>query len=270
MKKTSLAKRVSSSITKPEEGILLTKKDLLRYQYLTIDHSQVVSAIRGLSEAINTYKAYSETISGVIRDIVEMQQVFAEQIRGVLRAVETFREITTLIQIPTVNNPVPDFKGILDLTGYSHTPQEPVRIFVQPNTPFESQKALLPYNRKRELPLTAVQIIGDGFTLEGEYISGFSRQSEVGQLFELMLRADLKGRISDELFDGIKKEPSNEIEYRARDFVMRDLKKYLAGNKLKLDVRRYRTIKEYRVKSITKYIRKPKKARQLVVKTKIN
>lgn len=270
MKKTSLAKRANSSITKPEEGILLTKKDQLRYQYITIDHSQVVSAIKGLSEAINTYKAYSETISGVIRDIVEMQQAFAEQIRGVLQAVETFREITTLIQVPIPTNPIPDFRKILDVTRRTYPPQEPVRVFVQPNTPFEPQKALLPINRKREFPLTAVQIIGNGFEIDGEYIKGITRSSEKGQLFELMIRSDLNGKIPDKLFARIMKNPSNEMEYRARSYVIRDLKDALAGNKLKLDIKRYRGIQQYRAKSITKYIRKPRKTKQLTTTSKLN
>lgn len=270
MKKTSLAKRANSSITKPEEGILLTKKDLQRYQYLTIDHSQVISAIRGLSEAINTYKAYSETISGVIRDIVEMQQTFAEQIRGVLQAVETFREITTFIQIPVINNPIPDFKGILDLTGYTNISQEPVRVFVQPNTPFESQDSLSIPKRKMELSLTLVQIVGNGFLLKGEYIKGMTRKSEAGRLFELMIRSDLRGKISDDQFNSIMNSSPLEVEERARSFVLRDLKEILAGNKLKLNLTRYRGIQAYHIKSVTKYIRKPRKTKQLAATSKMN
>ncbi|MFZ2206679.1 MAG: hypothetical protein WA061_05835 [Microgenomates group bacterium] len=269
MKKTSLAKRANSLINKPEEGIILSKKDQREYQFITISHSQIRSTIEGLTEVIQAYKEYSETVVGVIREVIEMQQTFAEQLRGLFRGIEAIREMTLLIQIP-IKQSIPDFRGLLDLTGYNYIPQEKVRIFVQPNTPFEPQKSLSSSKRKFDLLLTSVQIIGNGFMVEGEYIKGMTRNSEVGRLFELMVRSDFRGVIPDDLFNSIMNGSPLEVEERARSFVLRDLKEILAGNKLKLNLTRYRGIQAYHVKSVTKYIRAPKKAKQLVAKTKIN
>jgi len=97
-----------------------------------------------------------------------------------------------------------------------------------------------------------------------------TRKSEVGQLFELMIRSDLKGKIPDELIDQIKSSNSDELAYRARSYVIRDLKVILAGNKLKLDMERYRALEKYHFKGLTKYIRKPRRTKKIVMKSKTN
>ncbi|MFZ2206749.1 MAG: hypothetical protein WA061_01215 [Microgenomates group bacterium] len=269
MKKTALAKRTNSLISKPEEGIILSKKDQSEYEFITISHSQIRSTVEALTEVIQTYKEYSETVSGVIREVVEIQKTFAEQLRGLFRGIEAIREMSILIQIP-VKQTISDFRGLLDLTGYNYLPQEQVHIFVQPNTSFEHQKILPSPKRKIDLSLTSVQIIGNGFIIEGEYIHGITRKSEKGRLFELMVRSDIRGIIPDDLFNSIMNGSPLEVDERARSFVLRDLKIALAGNKLKLNLTRYRGIQAYHVKSVTKYIRKPRKVKKLVAASSMN
>ncbi|MFZ2026341.1 MAG: hypothetical protein WAV30_03590 [Microgenomates group bacterium] len=269
MKKTALAKRSNSFINKPEEGIILSKKDQSEYEFITISQSQIRSTVEALTEVIQTYKEYSETVTGVIREVVEMQQTFAEQLRGLFRGIEAIREMSILIQIP-IKQTISDFRGLLDLTGYNYAPQDQVRIFVQPNTPFKPQEILPSPKRKFNILLTSVQIIGNGFMAEGEYIRGITRKSEKGRLFELMIRSDLRGIIPDDLFNSIMKGSPLEVDERARSFVLRDLKIALAGNKLKLNLTRYRGIQAYHVKSVTKYIRKPRKVKKLVATSRMN
>lgn len=256
-------------INKPEEGIILSKKDQSEYEFITISQSQIRSTVEALTEVIQTYKEYSETVTGVIREVVEMQQTFAEQLRGLFRGIEAIREMSILIQIP-IKQSISDFRGLLDLTGYNYAPQDQVRIFVQPNTPFKHQVILPSPKRKFDISLTSVQIIGNGFMAEGEYIRGITRKSEKGRLFELMIRSDLRGIIPDDLFNSIMNGSPLEVDERARSFVLRDLKDALAGNRLKLNLIRYRGTQAYHVKSVTKYIRKPRKVKKLAATSRMN
>jgi hypothetical protein len=255
---------IGAIIKKAEEGFVLTKKEQEAYQFITITGKQMQNMVAGLSEAIRSYEEIGKSVAGVIKEAVNMQKIFAEQLQGLFKSLAVFNEINALIQIPFI-----DF-NLRNTTNSFQTQLQPVRIFVQPNEPYEPPKSLPPPKRKYDLPLTAVQIEGKGFTLEGEYVKGMTRKSEVGQLFELMIRSDLKGKIPDELIDQIKSSNSDELAYRARSYVIRDLKVILAGNKLKLDMERYRALEKYHFKGLTKYIRKPRRTKKIVMKSKTN
>lgn len=241
-----------------EEGFVLTKKEQEAYQFMVITGEQIRTMTKRINEAIRAYAEFSLSLTGVVKEVIELQKGIAEQIRSVLDAFSKFSQINILVQIPR-----------LTITTMDYFPQ-PVRIFVQPNDSYQPEKVPLSPQRKYNLPLSSVQIEGKGFTLDGKYIKGMTRKSEVGQLFELMLRSDLKGKIPDELIDEIKSTDSDELAYRARSYIMRDLKEILAGNKLILDINRYRGIQQYHVKGLTKLIRKPKKVKKLVIKGKTN
>lgn len=248
---------IGAIIKKAEEGFVLTKKEQEAYQFITITGKQMQNMVAGLSEAIRSYAEFSQSLAGVIKETVEFQMKFAEQVKSILESFSIFDQINVLIQIPKT---APTYES----------QAEPVRIFVQPNEPYEPSKSLPSPKRKRDLPLTAVQIEGKGFTLDGEYIKGMTRYSNVGKALELAMRSDLKGMISDKLLDealGIEPWQGN---YEVRGYVFRDLQKILAGNKLKLNIKRYRAIQKYKIESITKYIRKPRMTKKLDKTTKVN
>ncbi len=258
MPKLTYTKNSIGEIAKrAEEGFILSEKEQETYQFITITSKQMLNVVAGLNEAIRSYAEFSKSVVGIIKETVEFQKKFAEQVKSILESFSIFDQINILVQIPKTT---PNFESQI----------EPVRIFVQPNEPYGSSKSLSSLKRKHDLPLTAVRIQGKGFTLDGKYIKGMTRRSEVGQLFELMLRSDLKGKISDELIDEIKSSDSEELDYRARSYLIRDLKEILAGNKLVLNINRYRGIQQYHVKGLIKLIRKPKKVKKLVIKGKTN
>lgn len=248
-------------IPKTEEGIILSKKDSRLYHYVTISHSQMQSTIKRLTEAIDMYQAYSESVVGVINEVVNMQKRFAEQLRGVFETIEKIQNVTAFIQFPNIDK-------IAGAAGQNITPLEPLKIFVQPNTPYDQSSYLPVKRRKYELSLTDVDIVGDGFTAEGQYIKGMTRHSAVGRSFELIIRADLMGVIPDQLLDkaiGIGSWQDND---EVRSITLRDLKDILEDNKIQLSLERYRAINQYRVKSLIKRIRKKRKSKKSVTKGK--
>lgn len=249
---------IGTIIKKAEQGIVLTKKEQEAYQFMVITGEQIKTMVERINEAIQSYVEFSQTLTGVIKEAVNLQKGIAEQVRNMLEAFSAFRQINILVQIPRLTVPTVDY-----------FPQ-PIRIFVQPDEPYTKPKSLPSPNRKRELSITSIKIVGNGFMVDGGYIKGMTRKSKTGQLFELMLRADLKGVIPDELIDRIVNPRPSEIDYRARGFLIRDLKDILFGNKLKLNIERYRAFNKYIIKGLVKHIRSPRKIKRVIPKTKIN
>lgn len=257
-------------ISQVEEGFILPKEIQSAYQFIIITQKQLVEMTDRLTETIGYYEEFGKTMAGFIKRVVESQQAVVKQLQELFKNLAVFDGINTLIQIPLIELPTLNDKDIFDTADSFRIQLQPIRIFVQPNEPYIPPKSLPSSKRKYELPLTSVKIVGNGFAVEGKYIRGMTRKSEVGRLFELIIRSDLKGKIPDELIDEIKSSDSDEFAYRVRSYVMRDLKDILAGNKLKLDMERYRALEEYRFKGLTKYIRKPRKAKKAVMKGETN
>lgn len=250
-------------VTRAEEGIVLTKKDQERYQYIAISQNQIRQVIDSLSEVISAYQQSAEAITGAMKSMIDVQERMAKQMQDVFKGIEHFQKVSALIQIPKIEDLIPDLTNLIDIISLKQPFEEPVRIFVQPEEPFEKPKALPVPKRKYNLPLTSVQIVADGFMIEGEYIKGMTRKSHAGQLFELFIRSDIKGKVTDKQLDNILGVDSNDLDYRARSYMIRDLKDALAGNKVKIDIKRYRGIKMYANKGLTRLIRKPKKVKKL-------
>ncbi len=257
---------IGAIIKKAEQGIVLTKKEREAYQFIVITSKQLKAFTEGLAEMTRRYAEALQSVSGVVNQVMEAQLLITKNLEKLFDGLAAVQRITALVQIPRIIIPT----SKLEYFGSYTEIEKPLRIFVQPDEPFKPPKSLSHPKRKYDLPLTAVQIKGEGFTLEGEYVKGMTRKSEVGQLFELMIRSDLKGKIPDELIDQIKSSDSDELAYRARSYVIRDLKEILAGNKLELDMARYRGIKQYHFKKLTKRIRKSQRTKKIVMKGKTN
>jgi len=249
-------------VTRPEEGIILTRQDQERYQYIAISQNQVRQVIDSLADVILAYQQRIEAVTDAMRAMIAAQERVAKQMQDMFKSIEHFRKVSALIQIPKIENLVPNLTNLLDIISTRNPLEEPVRIFIQPDEPFEKPKALTAPHKKYNLPLTSVQIIADGFTIEGQYIKGMTRKSQAGRLFELFIRSDLKGKVSDQLLDEILGTEYSDFDYHARSYMIRDLKDALAGNKIKIDIKRYRGIKQYVYKGLTKLLRKPRKAKK--------
>lgn len=246
-------KNKSSDLVIIPQKVIFSKPQLSDFKYVVIPTEQLVFTAELFDNLAKSYSAVVDQLQEMNRKILESKINFAKKLSETLIKISTFDNVNVLIEVAKQQSSL-----------------QTTRIFVQPNKPYEPPKSLPSPKSKYNLPLTSVKIEGKGFTAEGEYIKGMTRKSEVGQLFELMIRSDLKGKIPDELIDEIKGSYSDEIDYRARSYVMRDLKKILAGNKLKLDIERHRAIEKYYIKGLTKYIRKPRKVKKSVIKAKIN
>lgn len=250
---------IGAIVKKAEEGIVLTKKEQEAYQFIVITSKQMQVAADTVRELARSYEEAAKSVTGMIHEIIKQQQRFAKQLQELFESVAVFRQINVLIQIPRLIVPPIVFQPQL------------VRIFVQPNEPYVVSKPLSSPKRKYNLPLTSVKIENNGFIVDGEYIRGMTRKSKPGKVFELMIRADLKGVVPDNLIDQVIGTGYLQSDYEARDLVIRDLKKILLfGNKIKLNLTRYSGIGKYKVAPLTHYIRKPKKVKRIDKTRKTN
>lgn len=257
---------IGAIMKKAEQGIVLTKKEQEAYQFVVVTSNQLKTFTEGVRELTRGYTEALQSVSGVVKQLIEAQLLFAKHLEKLFEGLAAIEKITALIQVPKiVITPI----KLGNLGTYSEI-ERPLRIFVQPDKPYIAPKYLPTPKRKYKLPLTAIQTEGKGFTIEGEYIRNITRKSLTGKVLELMIRADLKGNVSDKAIDEIIGTGSLKTDYVARCNTLRDLKEILAGNKLKLPLKRDRGIGRYKVNSIIRYIRKPRKAKRNILARKTN
>ncbi len=234
------------NLSKVFESVLITNAQL----------SNFADTVAGLASA---YGSFAIGLQGAMQEFAKSQQRIAEAIAAISRnaalnqmeiVIRSFR----IPEFPTLNFPVPKL--------------QPVQVFVQPAPAYIPPKALPLPRRKQKLPLTTVAMKEDGFVHNGEYIRGVTKGSQVGMLFELFIDQKLAGVIPDSLI--YEMLHINSGDYRARDYVIRDLKDILMGNKLELIMDRYRGLKQYTILGITKRIRKSKKKKKLANPSKSN
>lgn len=212
------------------------------YETLVINTEQLKHLSDGLLAAIKFYEESAVRINKVFEGVIEGQLQIARTLQKVTDALSVFDQINVVITKLSINR----------------FPQ----IFVQPNQQYQKLKILPQPQRKKQLSLAAVSIEGQGFVLEGQYIKGMTMESKAGKLFQLMLRQDLAGVIPDKLIGETLRADASD--YQTWGFVLRDLKEILAGNKLTLDMERYRAISKYKVRSLTRRIRKQRKRKRTV------
>lgn len=228
----------------PEETLVNITKPLV--EYFVIPSQELKRVSEAALEATNIYTKLADTFYGPANALIKAQLQVSNYLYNLTRILAKFNQINFVIPVP--QNDIPEQKRVL--------------IYVQPNEPYNPIKSLPVPHRKQTFSLEQVMIREEGFTLNGEYISGMTIKSQPGKLFELMIRKDLGGIISDELLSKVL--GTRRGDYSALSIVINDLKHILKHNKLKINMVRNRAIKEYRTKSITKHIRNPrgrKKAR---------
>jgi hypothetical protein len=231
------------------------------YEYLVIPSESIQSFTKAVLEVSNVYAQFAKQAHNAVQELFQQQQRFAEALYELLNGMSMVTKMNIVIRTPIMQ----------DISRLSSFPMEllqPTQIFVQPNQRYvpEKVKALPSPKRKQDVSLAMIQVEGNGFTLDGEYIRGMTRKSKTGRLFELMIRRDLAGMIDDESIEKITNIASGD--YRARGFVLRDLKDILAGNKIELNMERYVGIGKYKINNLIKRIRKSKNKKRLLKQAK--
>ncbi|MDP2585464.1 MAG: hypothetical protein Q8P29_01135 [Candidatus Levybacteria bacterium] len=248
-----LSKKPMSLKTPAIEGIVLPNFDKA-FECIRITNKQLFEFADTTRSLAKAYSNIAVQLQGTMRELAKSQQHIAEMLSDLCRKVasEQIDLIIRSIRIPDLSQLIFPVQNIQ---------LQPAQIFIQPTSSYIPPKALPIPRRKQNLQLTAVNIEGSGFVINGEYIRGMTRDSKPGKLFELMIHKDMNGVISDDLISEVV--DINAGDYRAWGFVLRDLKEILLGNKLTIDLKRYRAIGKYRVKAITQYIRKPRKNKKI-------
>lgn len=257
---------IRAIVKKAEQGIVLTKKEQEAYQFIVISSNQLKALTEGLGELVQSYTETAKSVTGAFKQMAEMQLQFAKSLKGLFAGLEAVGKITALIQFPKFIIPTSKF----DSTKSYPEMEKPLRIFIQPDKPYIAPKFFPTPKQKYKLPLTAIRAEGNGFIVEGMYIKNITRKSLIGQILELFIRADYNGYVSDKLIDDIIGRGSLKINYVARCNTLRDLKKVLAKNKLKLPLKRERGIGRYKAGPIIRYIRTPRKTKRIDTKRKTN
>jgi len=242
------------------EGIVLPNFDEA-FECIRITNKQLFEFADTTRSLAKAYSNIAIQLQGAMRELAKSQQHIAEMLSDLCRKVAS-EQIDIIIR----SIRIPDLSGLI--FPAQNIQLQPAQIFVQPTPSYIPPKALPVPKRKQKLQLTAVNIEGNGFVINGEYIHGMTRDSKPGRLFELMIHKDMNGVISDDLIGEVL--DIEAVDYRAWGFTLRDLKKILLGNKLTIDLKRYHAIGKYKVKAITKYIRKPRKKRKIAKTIKSN
>ncbi len=242
------------ALTKVEEGEIVKLVEPM-FDYFVVSSKQLQRLTEAALEAANFYNRMSESLFGPMQAMFKMQEQIASQIANLSKMVaNVFERINFVFPVPRLDMIIPELT--------------PIPIYIQPDEPYNPPKKLPSGDRKKKLPISAIEIVGNGFTVEGEYIKGMTLRSKPGRLLNLMIRRDLQGRISDNLIgQATGEEPA---DYRAWGIVMRDLKDILMGKKLRMDIERQEELKRYELKSLTKYARRPKKSKKAKNKDLMN
>jgi hypothetical protein len=240
------------------EGVIVPNFDEI-FESVRITSAQLGGFAKAAANLANSYSSFAIGLQGAMQEFAKSQQRIAEAMaelssHAALNQLEIIIRTFHVPDFPIPNFPVPKL--------------QPIQIYVQPAPAYVPPKALPAPKRKHNLELTAINIEENGFVINDEYIHGMTRDSKPGRLFELFIQKDVAGEITDKLINEVL-----DIEvgdYRAMGFVLRDLKDILAGNKLKLNLERYRAIGKYRLKAITQYIRKPRKKKKIAKTMQLN
>lgn len=242
------------ALTKVEEGQIIKMTEPM-FDYFEISSKQLQRFAEVAQEATEFYTRMARDVFGPAQMMLKMQEQIASQIAGLSKMVaDTFERINFVFPVPKLDVIIPELTSI--------------PIYIQPDEPYRPPKELPSGEKKKKLPISAIEIVGNGFTVEGEYIKGMTLRSKPGRLLNLMIRRDLQGRISDNLIgQATGEEPT---DYRAWGIVMRDLKDILMGKKLRMDIERQEELKRYELKSLTKYARRPKKSKKAKNKDLMN
>lgn len=234
-------------LTKIEEAQLIVATKPL-FEYYAVTSKQLGQFADAALKATNVYSQLAESLIGPARAMIEAQKRMADYVYHIAKILTTFNQINFVIPIPRQD--------------YDFPKPPALPIYIQPDSPYTPIKEISSGKKKQQLPLTAIKIEGKGFMVEGEYIKGITLSSKTGKLLQLMLREDLQGIIPYKLIgEAVGMEPD---DYRAWGFVMRDLKQILIGKKkLKLNMERYKGIEQYRINSLTKYLRRPGKSKKI-------
>lgn len=252
--------------TVPLEGVVLPSiaplSEMLE-QVIQINSGQLLEAVNKLNELARVYGNFAIQTTGVLNTFVKQQEQIAETLAIFTKKLSLFDNIDLFIKSSLISD-------IVETNALATRPSPVVQVFIQPSNTLSIQlpKALPAPKRKQQLPLSTVTIQEDGFVHNGVYIKGMTKGSQVGMLFELFIDQNLAGIIPDELIDKVLHISPGD--YQARDYVLRDLKEVLQGNKLELNLERYRGLKQYKLFGITKRIRKSKKQKKLNKTNKSN
>jgi len=221
-----------------------------RYEYFVITNDLLKPLSDRFFAAAKAQGHISEELDNAAKTVIEDRQHFAEGIAKILDTLSLYDHTEVVIGTPINSTPS---KENLPIQGAQSLP---VEIFIQSTKPYQPTKTLSVPQKKRRLPLTAITIENNGFTIEGEYISGMTTGSQSGRLLKLILREDLEGIIPYKLIDETFRV--NSDDYKTRGAIIHDLKVILRNNKLKLNMDRKSGINKYTIKSLTKYVRKPR------------
>lgn len=244
------------ALTKVEEGEIVKLVEPM-FDYFVVSNKQLQRLAEAAMEAAGFYNRTAETLFGPMQAMFKMQEKIASQVVELSKmCARIFENISFVIPIPPLDPSI-----FRQLTA--------IPIYIQPDEPYVPIKQLPGERKKKELPLSAIEIVGNGFTIEGEYVRGLTLKSQTGKLLELMVRKDLQGSIPDDLIG--KATDKDPTDYQAWGNVFRDLKDILIEkNKLKIDLERYPGIKRYQIKGLTKYLRKPRKFKRVKNTARIN
>jgi hypothetical protein len=238
-------------LTKVEEGQIIERTGYL-FDYFVITSRQLNAFAEAAQRVTNIYSQLSEGLFGPAKALIQAQEKIANSLLNLSKQLAKFNQINFVIPIPR--------------TDFPQT--RPLPIYIQPDQEYPTTKSLPSPNKKYHLSLEKVRIENKGFIVDSEYfLRGMTTDSNRGKLFQLMIRRDLGGNISDKL---ISEAIGVKANYDAWKYTLRDLKENLANNKIKLDIERYRGLGIYKVRGITKYLRRPRKMKKGVNKAKIS
>lgn len=267
MSKQTTKKAPDVNTSPPEEGIVIEEQVKESYEYVEIPINEV---LRGLGDMLQTYAKISMQAAGIAKAVAEMQRGFVENIQKAVKDASKFGDLSLVIYRSfgtelTNQNHI----GSSDKSTLANTEAQETRVYIQPTTPYIPSLTFPLTRRKKQFPITAVEIVGKGFTLHGEYISGITTDSKQGKVFRVFIRRDLVGNVDDKLLYEAAGVPIGRYDLFGP--VLQGLKeRLLLGNKIEMNLERYRGIKRYRLKGITKRIRLPKRKKKTVLTTKIN
>lgn len=235
-------------LTKVEEGQIIKMTEPM-FDYFKISNEQLQRFAEVAKEAADFYNKAAENLFGPDKSMFKLQEKIANQTAEIAKVFANFKRINFIISIPRIDS-------------YIFQKSSAIPIYTQTNRPYIPIKELPSGRRKQKLPLSTIEIRENGFLFEGKCIKGLTLKSQVGKLLELIITKGLQGPISYQLIgQTTDKDPTQYYEWGV---VMRDLKYILMENmKLKLDIERYPGLKEYHVKGLTKYLRRPRSLKKL-------
>lgn|GEM_PF-2592682 len=228
-----------------------------RYEQLIINPEQIQHIAETFATMAKTYGGFIQAAAEDAKRRVRAQQGIAQSLSTMCSTLSLTKEVSFMIQTPIV----PEFPVLQPYKG-SLIPDGEIIEFPALTPIPEKAVISLPLPKQKYLvPLSAVTIRNNGFMIEGKPIKGMTINSNHGKVFSLLVAPEASDMVPDNVIEKMLHiEPG---DYQALCYVIRDLKRVLAGNKLELDMERFRSVKGYKTKALVQRIRKPKKLKKI-------